>query len=161
MSITLKRAFEVGRPVDDVWLFLTNPHRIAECMPGAHLREIHDEKFTGEVSLRLGPFGTTLRGLAGFQEMDRESHCVLMAADAREIEGTGRAEVRMRSRLQPVNDSATHVDVRVGVRLSGRLDGPLLRRVMAGAAEIVFRRFVGCVRDRLEERAAGDRETSS
>lgn len=158
MSITLKRAFEVECPVDDVWTFLTDPTRIAECMPGARLLEMRGDSFSGEVALRLGPFGTILRGQAGFRQKDRESHCVLMAADAEEAEGSGRAEVRMRSRLEPVDDVATHVDVVVGLRFAGRLAGPVLSRLMAGAAEIVFRRFVTCVRERLEASARDGRE---
>jgi len=51
------------------------------------------------------------------------------------------------------SDSSTSVDVRLGVRLAGRLDGPILSRVLTGAAEILLRRFASCVRHRLE---AGD-----
>lgn len=152
MSITLERAFEVRRPVEDVWLFLTDPHSIAGCMPGAHLVDIVDGSFTGEVVLRLGPIGTRLEGEAGFHDIDPEEHTVLIAADAHEVEGSGRAELRMRSQLLETGTSKTRVHVRLGVRLSGRLAGPIVSHVLAGAAEILFRRFAGCVRHRLEVR---------
>jgi carbon monoxide dehydrogenase subunit G len=152
MSITLERAFEVRRPVEDVWLFLTDPHSIAGCMPGAHLLDIVDGSFTGEVDLRLGPIGTRLEGEAAFHDIDSEEHMVLMAADAYEVEGSGRAELRMRSQLLELGTSKTRVDVRLGVRLSGRLAGPIVSHVLGGAAEILFRRFAACVRHRLEAR---------
>ena len=151
MPITLRRAFDVRRPVDDVWRFLTDPHRIAECIPGAHLLDIVDGSFTGSVDLKLGPFGTTLEGEAGFEEIDRAGHMVLMAAQAQEVEDDGQAELRMRSRLLELDDSGTRVDVHLGVRLSGRLSGPIVSHVLGGAAEIMFRRFSACVRKRLEE----------
>jgi carbon monoxide dehydrogenase subunit G len=150
MSISLHRAFEVRRPVEDVWRFLTDPHSIAGCMPGAHLIDIVEDTFVGEVDLRFGPIGTTLAGEAGFRELDAGEHTVLMAASAKEIEGNGTADLRMRSRLAHLDGAGTHVDVQLGVRLAGRLNGPILSRVLAGAAEIVFRRFVSCVRASLE-----------
>ncbi len=150
MSISLHRAFEVRRPVEDVWLFLTDPHSIAGCMPGAHLLDVVDGTFVGEVSLKLGPVGTTLAGEAGFRELDTAAHSVLMAATAKEVAGDGSADLRMRSRLSERGGAKTSVDVHLGVRLDGRLDGPILSRVLAGAAEILLRRFAACVRSRLE-----------
>ncbi|MDP2470947.1 MAG: SRPBCC domain-containing protein [Candidatus Palauibacterales bacterium] len=150
MSISLHRAFEVGRPVDDVWRFLTDPRCIAGCMPGAHLLDIEGGTFTGEVDLRLGPLGTTLAGEAGFLELDATRRSVLMQATAGEVKGDGIAHLRMRSRLSELDESLTSVDVLLGVQLAGRLDGPVVSRVLTAAAEILLRRFSACVRHRLE-----------
>lgn len=152
MSINLQRTFDVRRPVDEVWRFLTDPRRIADCMPGAHLLDIVDGTFVGEVELKFGPVGTTLAGEAGFREIDEAKHSVLMSAKARELSGDGKADLRMRSRLETSGASATRVQVALGARFEGRLDGPIVSRVLAGAAEILLRRFVSCVRHRLEER---------
>lgn len=151
MPITFTRVLEVRCPVDDVWRFLTDPHRIAECVPGAHLLDIVDGSFTGTVELSFGPIGTTLEGEAGFEQIDEAKHLVMLAARAREVDDDGGAELRMRSRLREISASATRVDVDLGVRLTGRLAGPIARHVMAGAAEILFRRFFSCVRRQLEE----------
>ena len=150
MSIRLHRAFEVRRPVEEVWDFLTDPHCIAGCIPGAHLLDIVDDTFIGEVSLKVGPLGTTLAGEADFREMDAAARSVLMAATARELTGDGAAELRMRSRLAGNSATRTSVDVNLAVRLEGRLDGPILSRLLSGAAEILLRRFASCVRHRLE-----------
>ena len=151
LSIDLHRAFEVRRPVGEVWHFLTDPGSIAACMPGAHLLDVQEGRFVGEVELKLGPFGTTLAGHAGFQEMDASRHSVLMAASAAETGGDGTADLRMRSRLSQRDGPVTEVDVRLGVRLAGRLAGPIVSRLLNGAAELLLRRFVSCVRTRLEE----------
>lgn len=150
MSIHLHRVFEVRRPAADVWRFLTDPRSIAECMPGAHLLDVVDGTFVGEVTLKLGPFGTTLNGEAGFRELDPDGLSVLLSATASELSGDGTADVRMRSRLSERGDALTQVEVRLGVRLGGRLDGPILRRLLVGASEVLLRRFVSCVRSRLE-----------
>jgi len=156
LSISLHRAFEVRRPVEDVWRFLTDPHCIASCMPGAHLLDIVDGTFVGEVNLKIGPVGTTLTGEAGFRELDSAGRSVLMAATARELTGDGAAALRMRSRLSERDHSVTSVDVRLGVRLAGRLDGPIVSKVLTGTAEILLRRFAACVRNRLEKTHALD-----
>ena len=150
MPITFKRALEIRRPVEDVWRFLTDPHRIAGCMPGAHLLEIVDGTFTGTVDLTLGPVGTSLAGEAGFEHVDRARHTVRMAAHAEEVHHDGAAELRMRSRLEAIDASSTRVDVDLGVRLAGRLGGPIMRHIIGGAAELLFRRFFACVRRELE-----------
>jgi len=155
MSIRLHRSYEVRRPVAVVWDFLTDPHCIASCMPGAHLLDIAGGTLIGEVDLGLGPFGTKLAGEAGFTEVDEAGHSVVMAATARESRGDGGADLRMRSRLTNGDGAGTRVEVELQVRLAGRLDGPILRRLLAGAAEILLRRFVACVRTRLEDPAAG------
>jgi hypothetical protein len=67
------------------------------------------------------------------------------------VDEDGGAELCMRSRLRGIDTSVTLVDVDLGVRFSGRLDGPIIRHVMGGAAEILFRRFFACVRKRLED----------
>ena len=149
MSIALEREFTVRRPAADVWAFLTTPERIAACFPGAHLLEIVDGTFSGEVDLGVGPLRTRLQGRAEFREVDEVRRTVLLVAEAAEVEDDGGASVGMRSHLRD-DGTSTRVEVRLGVRLSGRLDGPIVRRIMAGAAEILFRRFVSCVRDRLE-----------
>lgn len=150
MSIRLNRSYEVQRPVAEVWAFLTDPHCIAGCMPGAHLLDIEDGRLFGEVDLSFGPVGTKLHGEAGFEEMDEAAHSVLMGATARESRGDGGADLRMRSRLEAGDEAATLVEVDLQVRLAGRLDGPILGRLLAGAAEILLRRFVACVRHQLE-----------
>jgi carbon monoxide dehydrogenase subunit G len=119
-------------------------------MPGAHLIDVVGDTLVGEVRLKLGPIGITLAGEAGFQELDRAQHSVLIAATARETTDDGAADLRMRSRLSEQGHSHTNVDVRLGVRLTGRLDGPILSRVLAGAAEILLRRFAACVGHSLE-----------
>jgi carbon monoxide dehydrogenase subunit G len=151
MPITFRRDLTIRRPVDDVWRFLTDPDAIAGCVPGAHLLDIVDGTFTGTVDLSFGPIGTTLAGEAGFREIDAAAHQVLLVAEAREQQRDGGAELRMRSRLSEIEPAATRVDVDLGIRLSGRLAGPILRNVLGGAAEILFRRFFACVRQRLEE----------
>lgn len=150
MSIKLHRAFEVRRPAEEVWRFLTDPHSIAGCMPGAHLLDIVDGELVGEVDLRFGPFGTRLAGRAGFREMDTRERTVMMEATAREATGDGTADIRMHSRLCAADRSLTRVDVRLAVRLAGRLAGPIISRMLAAAGELLLRRFSSCVRHRLE-----------
>jgi carbon monoxide dehydrogenase subunit G len=123
-------------------------------MPGAHLFDVVDGTLVGQVRLKLGPLGTTLAGEAGFREVDDAARSVLIAATATEIKGDGAADLRMRSHLTEHGNESTGVDVRLGVRLEGRLDGPILSRALAVAGEVLLRRFAACVRHRLEAASA-------
>lgn len=149
MSIALHREFTVHRTADRVWSFLTTPESLAACVPGAQLLEISDDRFSGEVDLGLGPLRTRLRGRAVFEELDAERRIALLSGEADEVDGDGGAQLRMRSRLGEAGP-LTEVEMWLAVRLSGRLDGPIVRRVLGGASEILFRRFVSCVKERLE-----------
>lgn len=151
MPFSLERVFFVDRPVEEVWRFLTDPHRIAACLPGARLLEIVDERtFLGEVAVRLGPFGTTLRGTARFASLDAVSHAVQMAAEASELRGDGSGEMQMVSRLAAVEGERTRVEVEQVFLLSGRLSLLLASGVLRRGAEWVLERFADCMRSRLE-----------
>lgn len=151
MALSLERVFVVDRPIEEVWRFLTDPHRIAACLPGARLLEIVDERtFLGEVAVRLGPLGTTLRGTARFDALDRAEHSVRMAAEACELEGSGTGELRMSSRLADMEGARTRVEVEQVFYLSGRFALLLASGVLLRGAEWVLERFTVCMRSKLE-----------
>ncbi|MCP5066528.1 MAG: hypothetical protein GY946_08165 [bacterium] len=37
MSIQIEETFQVAVPIETVWQFLLDPHRVVTCMPGAVL----------------------------------------------------------------------------------------------------------------------------
>jgi carbon monoxide dehydrogenase subunit G len=156
MSISIERVFEVNRPIEEVWRFLTDAGRIAECLPGARLLEIIDDRtFLGEVALRLGPLGTTLRGTARFEAMDPALYEVEMAAEGAELSGSGSAEMRMFSRLAAVEGARTRVEVEQIFLLSGRFALFIASSLLARGVEFVFGRFAACVKSRLESPQEG------
>ena len=44
MQVTLKNEFIIDQPIDKVWEFLSDPYKVAPCLPGAEILEAVDEK---------------------------------------------------------------------------------------------------------------------
>ena len=69
----LSDTFVVARPLDEAWTLLTDPVRIAPCLPGAHLVEIDGEDHHGVVNVRLGVLAARFTGTARFDaDLDRQ-----------------------------------------------------------------------------------------
>ena len=71
MTITLRETFQVQAPIEAVWAFVMDPHRVAACMPGAALDEgeravemLAEGRETGGGTAR-GTMSSRLRSLAG------------------------------------------------------------------------------------------------
>ena len=44
MQVTLKNSFTTDQPIDRVWEFLSDPYKVAPCLPGAEILEMVDDK---------------------------------------------------------------------------------------------------------------------
>ena len=51
MGIQIEKSFAVKAPKDAVWAFLTDPHRVARCLPGAAITEKLDvQSYAGTIT---------------------------------------------------------------------------------------------------------------
>ena len=51
-----------------VWAFLTDPHRVAKCLPGAAITDKLDEKtYNGTMTVKVGPISSSYRGKVVFE----------------------------------------------------------------------------------------------
>ncbi len=60
----LTNEFQVGVPPAAAWEILTDVERIAPCMPGAQLQEIHGDEYKGVVKVKVGPITAQYKGVA-------------------------------------------------------------------------------------------------
>ncbi|MGA1245209.1 MAG: CoxG family protein, partial [Ilumatobacteraceae bacterium] len=51
----LNHSFTVNQPIAETWQILTDLERIAPCLPGAQLQEVHGEVYKGVVKIKVGP----------------------------------------------------------------------------------------------------------
>ena len=51
MALKIEKTFEVPEPLEKVWAFLSDPRKVATCVPGAQITDQVDEK---TYRLRLG-----------------------------------------------------------------------------------------------------------
>lgn len=95
MTITLSNSFEVPTDVDATWRTLLDVERVVMCLPGAQLESMDGDTFTGRVKIKLGPIAMSFKGIAEFTERDEAAHRAVLAANGREVAGSGTASAVM------------------------------------------------------------------
>lgn len=114
----LSDTFVVARPLDEAWTLLTDPVRIAPCLPGAHLVEIDGEDHHGVVNVRLGVLAARFTGTARF-DADLDRHRIIVKANGDGNQGP--AEAHITARLEALSDHETQVNIDTDLQLTGRL----------------------------------------
>jgi len=151
VAIEIQKSFEINRPVEEVWAFLTTPERVVECLPAAKLTErVDDRNFRGEMGLRLGPIGVTFQGTIHYDSLDVENHEVSMHGEGKDARGSGSVKMQMHSSLTSLEGGGTHVDVSQSVSLAGRLASFGRGGIIQNVADFMFGRFTDCMTQKLE-----------
>lgn len=114
----LSDTFVVTRPLEQAWTLLTDPVRVALCVPGAHLVEIDGDDHHGVVNVRLGVLAARFAGTAQF-ESDAERHRIIVRANADGNQGP--AEAHITARLEARSSTETQVNLDTDLQFSGRL----------------------------------------
>lgn len=149
MAIEIREQVEVRVPVEKVWPFIIDPHRVVTCMPGAQLDEVADAStFLGTVKIKVGAITTSYKGRVQFTQVDEQAHVVRMAADGRET-GGGMAKGTIAVRLRPLSAATTEMVVEANVDLTGRIM-QVGRGMIQGVAHQLFLQFVARVKGQLE-----------
>lgn len=157
MSIQIEETFQVAVPVDTVWRFLLDPHRVVTCMPGAELEQVVDEHtFEGAVKIKLGAITTRYRGRVQLTEVDESAHTVRMLAEGRET-GGGTAKGTLTSQVRALPDGNTEVIAQADVDITGRVM-QMGRGMIQGVSSQLFAQFASRTRDALETPAAEGEE---
>ncbi|CAN5857152.1 SRPBCC family protein [soil metagenome] len=149
----LTNEFEVGVPVDEAWLVLTDLERIAPCLPGAQLTEVEGDEYRGTVKVKVGPITAQYKGVARWVERDDAGHRAVLRAEGRETRGQGNANATITASLVPAGN-ATLVTVATDLTVTGKV-AQFGRGVLADVSSKVLGQFV----DRLEETVLGDAAT--
>ena len=149
MVITLQETFQVQAPIEAVWAFVMDPHRVAACMPGAALDEVVDEHtFHGTIKVKVGAITTSYRGRIQTVRLDEGERAVEMLAEGRET-GGGTARGTMSSRLRSLAGAETEVMVEASVDVTGRI-AQVSRGMIQGVSQQLFQQFVACAKISLE-----------
>jgi uncharacterized protein len=90
----IKSEFEVGQPVDKVWQFFDNIPQVAACLPGTELTEdLGDDRYDGQVAIRMGPVKLQFGGTAHITERDNDAKRIVVDASGAEVRGRGQASM--------------------------------------------------------------------
>jgi carbon monoxide dehydrogenase subunit G len=160
MATIVEETFTVRAPAERVWRFLIDPHQVVQCLPGAELVGVEDERtFNGRVKVKVGPVTAAYSGQARFAEVAEQDRRVRIVAQGREAGGPGSARMTMTSDLAALPDGATEVRVHSVVDIAGKL-AQFGRGMVDGVTRQLFRQFAECVRARLEGAAPDDADTA-
>jgi uncharacterized protein len=111
--------FEVAEPVAKVWEFFGDIPRVAACLPGATLTEnLGDDKYGGQVAVRMGPVRLQFAGTAEITERDETAKRIVVNAAGADQRGRGQASMVVTATLSQAG-SGTKVGVSQDLQLSG------------------------------------------
>ncbi|MBL7493353.1 SRPBCC family protein [Frankia sp. AgB1.9] len=136
----LVNEFRVPLPVANAWELLTDPERIAPCMPGAQLLSVDGADFHGAVKVKVGPIVAQYKGKATFLETDTTAHRAVIKADGKESRGQGNASAVVTMVLTPDGDE-TGVHLTTDLTISGKA-AQFGRGVLADVSSKLVAQFV-------------------
>lgn len=152
--------FTVEVPIDEAWATLTDVERIAPCLPGAQLQEVHGDTYSGVVKVKVGPIVAQFRGDAVFVERDEAAHRAVLRAKGRDTGGKGNAEALITAQLEPKGDQSTLVTVTTDLTITGRV-AQFGRGALAEVSSKLLRQFVEQLHDTVLHPTAGNGEAAA
>lgn len=154
MGMQIEKTFTVQAPAAAVWAFLTDPYRVARCLPGAAITEkIDDQSFAGTITVKVGPVTANYRGKMRFERLDEAAGEADIAASGQETRGKGGADMRMKSRVTGRGPNETEVSVTSDVNVMGVL-AQFGRGMIQDVSDQLFQKFSEAMRRELETPAA-------
>lgn len=150
MGIPIEKTFTVKAPVSAVWAFLTDPTRVASCLPGAAITEQKDdETWAGTIAVKVGPVTANYRGTLHFDRLDPAAHEAELSASGQETRGKGGADMRMKSKIVEQSPRVSEVTVTSDVNVVGIL-AQFGRGMIQDVSDQLFLTFTAGMRSALE-----------
>ena len=156
MAIPIEKQFVINAARRDVWAFLTDPSRVAGCLPGASITgQVDEQTHAGTIAVKVGPVSARYKGTVRFERLDEEEGVAEIAAAGQDVRGKGGADMRMTSRVVARGPAETEVTVSSTVNITGIL-AQFGRGIVQDVSDQMFLRFTEAMRTALE--SAPDRE---
>ena len=157
----IENAFTVAKPLDQVWDYLLDVHKVAPCMPGAELTEtIDDRNWKGKLTMKFGPVSMSFAGSVTLEERDEATHRVVLHAKGTEQKGKGAADAKVTSWLEAV-DAGTAVKMQADMTLTGAV-AQLSRGLLPEVSKRLTQQFADCLEQSIAVAAgAGEQAAAS
>ena len=115
----IQNEIEISAPPDELFDLLSDPERVAPCMPGASLEGKDDDSYKGTVKLKVGPITASYQGTLHFVELDRENRRAVMRASGQETSGQGNAEATITASVSG-SDSQSVLSMETDMEVRGK-----------------------------------------
>jgi hypothetical protein len=160
MALEIAKSFVVKASPEAAWAFLTDPNRVARCLPGAQITNKIDEKtYAGTITMKVGPVAASYKGTMTFELLDATARTAAIVAAGQDVRGKGGADMRMTSRLVERAPGETEVQITSQVNVMGIL-AQFGRGMIQDVSDQMFERFVTAARAELETPASNPQAPS-
>ena len=150
MAMEISKSFVVHASPEAAWSFLTDPVRVARCLPGAAITNQIDERtHAGTITVKVGPVTATYKGTMRFERLDPAARTAEIVAAGQDVRGKGGADMRMTSTLVERAPGETEVRITSEVNVMGIL-AQFGRGMIQDVSDQMFGTFVEAVRAELE-----------
>ena len=150
MGFEIVKTFVVRSTPEQVWSFLTDPEKVARCLPGAAITGKIDEKtWQGTMTVKVGPVSSSYKGKVAFEKLDAASRTAEIVATGQDGRGRGGADLRLTSRLLEKAAGETEVTTTSRVNITGIL-AQMGRGMVQDVGDQMFQVFSQRVRAELE-----------
>jgi carbon monoxide dehydrogenase subunit G len=147
--------FEVAEPVAKVWEFFGDIPRVAACLPGATLTEnLGDDKYGGQVAIRMGPVKLQFAGTAEITERDEAAKRIVVHAAGADQRGRGQAAMVVSATLSQAG-TGTKVAVSQDLQLSGAA-AQYGRGMISDVTAVLMRDFSANMANQIAAAARGE-----
>jgi uncharacterized protein len=142
MAMQIEKTFQVEEPLDQVWSLLSDPRRVATCVPGAKLTDQVDEKtYKGTISVKVGPSATDYKGELQIVRLDSQNHEIEIVGKGQDVRGRGSASMKMTGKARSLENGGTEVTSVSEVNVVGIL-AQMGSRVIQEVSNIIFAQFI-------------------
>ena len=154
MAIKIEKSFQVQEPLERVWKFLSDPLKVAKCVPGAQITEaVDDRTYKGLIRVQVGPSITDYKGQVRVERLDEEAHEIEMVGKGQDVRGKGSASMKMTGKVRSLPEGASEVVTVSEVNVVGLL-AQLGARMINEVSNKMFEQFtINLVRQLEKERS--------
>lgn len=151
MKTNVRHNVTVDQPIEKVWAIMSDPWKVAPCLPGAEITEaIGNNEFNGRVKLKLGPLSLSVKGRIAIEELDAGAYSIRMRGKGNDLSGAGNASVTLQGQLTRLGDSDTAIATDAEVEINGRM-AQFAGRLIQGVSETMFNKFLANLKQTLSE----------
>jgi uncharacterized protein len=145
------KTFQVQAPIKKVWLFLSDPRKVAPCLPGAQITEaIDDRTFKGTITVKIGPVSMQFNGQMKVERLDPQNYEMELSGTGQDPRGGGGASMKMSGKLRALSANETEVTGTIESTITGRL-AQFGARMMDDVSNHLFNQFTKAFQAKLAE----------
>ena len=161
MAIKIEKSFQLANPPDEVWQFLSNPQKVATCVPGSRVTEQVDERtYRGVIKVQVGPAVTDYKGEVHIERLEPEKREIEMIGKGQDVRGKGSATMKMTGVVHSLPNGGSEIVTVSEVNVVGLL-AQLGSRMIQEVANRMFDQFTTNFRNQLERERSGSAPTGT